>query len=110
MIYAHGGEVKRMAEYLDKNLAVKELENLRQYYEMHDDCDEMVAKKCKDAVSSLPVSDVAPVVHSKWGEYEVFPFAPSLNGYPCGNCGMHFSASSVPILKYCPNCGARMDL
>lgn len=61
-------------------------------------------------IAHMQADDVAPVVHSKWGEYEVFPFAPSLNGYPCGNCGMHFSASSVPILKYCPNCGARMDL
>ena len=54
-------------------------------------------------------ADVSPVVHAQWGKYEAFPLAPSMNGYPCGNCGMHFSASSVPILKYCPNCGAKMD-
>ena len=54
-------------------------------------------------------ADVAPVVHAQWGEYESFSLAPSMNGYPCGNCGMHFSASAVPILKYCPNCGAKMD-
>lgn len=54
--------------------------------------------------------EYAPVVHSMWGEYESFPLAPSMNGYPCKNCGMHFSASSIPMLNYCPNCGAKMDL
>lgn len=40
-----------MAEYISKSLAVEELENLRQQYEMHDDCDELVASKCKNAVN-----------------------------------------------------------
>lgn len=53
--------------------------------------------------------EILSVVHAKWGEYESFPLTPSMNGYPCSNCGMHFSASAVPILKYCPNCGAKMD-
>lgn len=60
-------------------------------------------------VDEIPAADVVPVVHAQWGEYESFPLAPSMNGYPCGNCGMHFSASAVPILNYCPNCGAKMD-
>lgn len=60
-------------------------------------------------VEEIPAADVAPVVHSYWGEYESFPLAPSMNGYPCMNCGMHFRASSVPVLNYCPNCGAKMD-
>lgn len=60
-------------------------------------------------IRKLPAADVAPVVHAQWGEYESFSLAPNMNGYPCGNCGMHFSASAVPILKYCPNCGAKMD-
>ena len=60
-------------------------------------------------VENLPAADVAPVVHARWGDYEAFPLAPSMNGYPCGNCGMHFSPSVVPVLKYCPNCGAKMD-
>lgn len=60
-------------------------------------------------IAHAPAADVVPVVHAQWGEYESFPLAPSMNGYPCGNCGMHFSASAVPILNYCPNCGAKMD-
>lgn len=54
-----------MMEYISKQLAVEELENLRQQYEMHDDCDELVARKCKNAVSALPAADVAPVVRCR---------------------------------------------
>lgn len=61
-------------------------------------------------IDNMPAADVAPVVHAKWGEYEAFTLAPSMNGYPCGNCGMHFSASVIPILNFCPNCGAKMDV
>lgn len=51
-----------MDEYISKRIAVEELENLRQYYKMHDDCEELVAKKCKKAVSALPAADVVPLV------------------------------------------------
>lgn len=54
-----------MMEYISKQLAVEELENLRQQYEMSDDCDELVARKCKNAVSELPAADVVPVVRCR---------------------------------------------
>lgn len=57
----------------------------------------------------IQAEDVAPVVHSRLEEYEAFPLAPSMNGFPCGNCGMHFSPSAFPIMKYCTNCGAKLD-
>lgn len=88
-----------MAEYIDRNLC-ELLAEYDQYYTL-------VVPLSK--IRKLPAADVAPVVHSYWGEYESFPLAPSMNGYPCMNCGMHFRASSVPVLNYCPNCGAKMD-
>lgn len=51
-----------MMEYISKQIAVEELENLRQQYEMHDDCDELVVRRCKNAVSALPAADVVPAV------------------------------------------------
>lgn len=77
-----------MAEYINKQLAVEELENLRQQYEMHDDCDELVARRCKDAVSALQAADVAPVEHGMWVEKD-FPGKPSSgNGIAiCSVCG-----------------------
>lgn len=66
---------------------------------------------CTEDVSldSIPTADVVKVRHGYWKPYEAFTMAPSLNGYPCSECGMHFSPSAIPILKYCPNCGALMD-
>lgn len=60
-------------------------------------------------VDAQPAADVAEVRHGRWGEYESFPLTSSLNGHPCSECGMHFSTLAIPVMKYCPNCGARMD-
>lgn len=60
-------------------------------------------------VDAQPAADVVEVRHGRWGEYESFPLTSSLNGHPCSECGMHFSTLAIPVMKYCPNCGARMD-
>ena len=62
-----------MAEYIDRNLC-ELLAEYDQYYTL-------VVPLSK--IRKLPAADVAPVVHSYWGEYESFPLAPSMNGYPC---------------------------
>lgn len=100
-----------MAEYIERAAAIKALGERPLNWD--DKPDEVQAVWDYDlhrrAILSVPAADVAPVVHAHWGEYEAFPLAPTMNGYPCSNCRMHFSASAVPILKYCPNCGAKMD-
>lgn len=60
-------------------------------------------------IEDAPVVDAAPVVHGRWGEYESFPLTPSMNGCPCSVCKTHFSPSSIILMKYCPNCGAKMN-
>lgn len=62
-----------MMEYISKQLAVEELENLRQQCEMRDDCDELVARKCKNAVSALPAADVVEVVRCRECAYATRP-------------------------------------
>lgn len=89
-------------EYISKQIAVQELENLRQQYEMHDDCDELVARKCKNAVSALPAADVVPVVHGKW------VLKRDEGGWAnmvCSVCGRFCCEDDAP---YC-YCGAKMD-
>lgn len=49
-----------MKEYIERAVAVQELEVLRQEYEMHDDCDELVARRCRDALSAA-LSALRPV-------------------------------------------------
>lgn len=57
----------------------------------------------KKIIRSAPVADVEPVAHGRWGS----------NGIPdsmlsaCSVCGFGCGAYSF---RYCPNCGARMDL
>ena len=92
-----------MKEYIERALAVQELEVLRQEYEMHDDCDELVARRCRDALSAVPAANVAEVRHGRWvnTNKEVEQIC------KCSECGYPISYfwSRTP---YCPNCGALM--
>lgn len=59
------------------------------------------------AIHQTPAADVAPVRHGRW------KYDNSVNFWKCSHCG-----ENAPLLgkfmqlktKYCPNCGARMDL
>ena len=93
-----------MAEYINKQIAIEELENLRQKYEMQDDCDELVARVCKNAIAELPSFDVAPIIHAKWentNKEDEQMCKCSACGYPVS----YFWSRTI----YCPNCGAKMD-
>lgn len=91
-----------MKEYIERAVAVQELEVLRQEYEMHDDCDELVARRCRDALSAVPAADVAEVRHGKLNflqEDMVWCY--------CGVCSV--CGDYVQAWNYCPNCGALMQ-
>ena len=58
-------------------------------------------------LNQFPAADVAPVRHGRWIKV----------GYACGEAEWQCSAcketewrTSASRLKYCPNCGAKMDL
>lgn len=55
------------------------------------------------AARGFPAADVAPVIHGSW-----VPFHSQAAGniWYCSACEIGFAAQ----MKYCPNCGARMDL
>ena len=59
-------------------------------------------------IDNAPTVEAVEVVHGRWGAFEVFPGAASLNGYPCSVCGNRVP-STLYNLNYCPNCGAKMD-
>lgn len=61
----------------------------------------------KHIIADSPSADVAPVHHGRW----------LVNGYVCGETEYQCSAcketewrTSSSILKFCPFCGAKMDL
>lgn len=82
-----------MAEYIDRE---NYCENLCHSHNEH--CDK---ESCP--IWKAPAADVAPVVHGSW-----VPFHSQAAGniWYCSACEIGFAAR----MKYCPNCGARMDL
>lgn len=99
-----------MKEYIERAVAVQELEVLRQEYEMHDDCDELVARRCRDALSAVPAADVAEVRHGRWMTTDAYP-----HHLYCSVCYKTYAKNAKWVneldlpTNYCPNCGARMD-
>ena len=57
----------------------------------------------KKIIRSAPVADAEPVTHGRW-----VPFHSQAAGdiQYCSACEIGFAAR----MKYCPNCGAKMDL
>lgn len=61
------------------------------------------------AIKDAPTLDVAPVVHGEWvilvDEKDLF------NHIHCTNCDFYWSNERHgKIFKYCPQCGAKMDM
>lgn len=61
--------------------------------------------KVKQALASVPVADVAPVVHGRWERRR--------NVWYCTNCGkgykITYGAVAANMHNYYPHCGAVMD-
>lgn len=83
-----------MKEYIERAHLLKNLG--------YDDCDELVARRCRDALSAVPAADVAEVRHGRLNflqEDMVWCY--------CGVCSV--CGNYVQAWNYCPNCGTRMD-
>lgn len=62
--------------------------------------------KAKQALSSVPAPDVAPVVHGRWIEKTV---PEGCRYFECSNCGAHENRHTAIKGYYCWRCGAKMD-
>ena len=102
-----------MAEYIERESMIKHLDILY---------DRMYAKSpqfysgfmlARDYVREFPAADVAPVVHGRWKitiEHKDL-FDMDVWKYTCSACD-EYRLSAIPLseaIKFCPNCGARMD-
>lgn len=57
---------------------------------------------------NLPAADVAPVVHGKWIVVQTFEDCVYAK---CSNCDVtQIFYHNKPLTKFCPDCGAKMDL
>lgn len=92
-----------MDKYIKKETAIKSLLN---------DCLGQVSYSREDAADCifwLDTADVAPVRHGKWVKMDTTGLLAVEPVWNCSSCGYPVGVS-VAGSKYCPNCGAKMDL
>jgi hypothetical protein len=71
-------------------------------------CTESPACETVQQIDAQPTADVAPVKHGRWIWYS------EICAYSCSECHKYQYGNTLDVLngtyRYCPNCGARMDL
>lgn len=104
-----------MAEYIEREAAVNAIIAIMPSMSTpdgHGERDDLVLaaqEMCEDnirEINNIPAADVAPVVHGRWVYGEDV-------GIQCSVCGADaFTEGDYRQVKsrYCPNCGAKMDL
>ena len=63
-----------------------------------------------DEIDAAPTVDAVPVVHGEWIPFEEQCFFTIFDGIQCSVCGSKHNTELAREYKYCPNCGAKMDL
>lgn len=102
-----------MDEYISRNSTHEMMAKLQRYIWSNPEKDQLRSTLDADDVNfgldKIPSADVAPVVHGHW----------EASGEPCEkfNCSVCGGASwyydyqgDVAKSRFCPNCGAKMDL
>ena len=99
-----------MAEYIEREALLKDISEsvVFSVKEGQPSLEIRGANKITDRIKAAPAADVVEVVHGEWldnGDRDSNgvpkPFAIS-----CSICG---SSAGASWMKYCPNCGAKMD-
>lgn len=60
-------------------------------------------------VNKFPAADVAPVVHGRWVPTVLYRDGVINTAY-CSACRCHLPVGCWDHYKYCPECGAKMDI
>ena len=95
-----------MPEYIRKQAVLNLIDDLEFGNAIAADYDNVHEfQKLYDAVEATQAADVAPVVHARWEAHEFGP----IDAYKCSNCGLITINRNIPLLRYCVQCGARMD-
>lgn len=89
-----------MAEYIERETALKNLECCFIRKPKQDDIIGVTLELARKKVSEIPAADVEPVRHERW----------VYGG--CSHCGSPWLCNDIgePVFSpYCPGCGAKMD-
>ena len=104
-----------MAEYIEREAAVNAIIAIMPSMSTpdgHGERDDLVLaaqEMCEDnirEINNIPTADVAPVVHGRWVYGEDVDIQCSVCGADAFTEGDYRQVKS----RYCPNCGAKMDL
>ena len=64
-------------------------------------CGDITVCEARAEIMALPPIDAAPVVHGRWEDTVI-------GTAKCNLCGGNYNVYKE-FMKYCPNCGAKMD-
>lgn len=72
------------------------------------DCNQCMLENVKLKLRDADASDLAPVVHGKWIVLQKFEDCVYAK---CSNCDVtQIFYHNKPLTKFCPDCGAKLDL
>lgn len=95
-----------MAEYIDREALLEDIDAAMKNSGMG----YVIGKTLKRYVKLQTAADVAPVRHGRWKPYHEADIGYDEYGVRCSNCKFEVEDHEVNfIMKYCPNCGAKMD-
>ncbi len=97
-------------EYIEREKAIKEAITERDLHSPFTPelCGWRVgAEKVANRLASIPAADVVEVRHGQW--HDVYMSSASTFVGTCSVCGISNDIPPVPLAKYCPSCGAKMD-
>ena len=97
-----------MTEYIERKIAlsIREPSKSDRHYQTYN-LDDAYGQGWDDAlccIESIPVADVAPIIHGQW---ETNSDRPDTLICPVCKCG--FDMWKHDPHNFCPNCGAKMD-
>ena len=101
-----------MAEYISREEAIKELREVyeNEYPTASGDFDEYASHDVPNVLRNIKAADVQPV---KRGEWKYYKNTGIFDIHKCSVCATPFElpmdADISQEIRYCPNCGARMD-
>ena len=94
-----------MASYIEREAFEHHLMNLRKFL-----CaDKNSVLDVAYHVNKFPAADVAPVVHGRWVPTALYRDGVINTAY-CSVCGFHLPLGGWDYYRYCPECGAKMDI
>ena len=101
------GDLISRKEFLE---AIDERERIARKYVPYIQDDELrpTLKSLREFINNRPDVDAEPVRHGRWIQFKAAP-----SYHYCSYCKstnkMTMSCNKYVLLKYCPNCGAKMD-